>query len=130
MSPFLFPGVHGAEPNFSIAQSGPSPRQVRFRPNDPVNPGWGLTPTHLWKHFFGSIATVLRQIDPGGTSAKWAEYLAELIHSPATGTTANGMIDIIKSFPRADGSGMFKMGVRLAPQPDGTFALITVLTKQ
>ena len=40
------------------------------------------------------------------------------------------MLDIIRSFPRADGSGTFKMGVRLAPKPDGTFDLITVLTKQ
>lgn len=60
----------------------------------------------------------------------WAQHLAELIHSPVTGTTSNGMLDIIKSFPRADGSGTFKMGVRLAPKPDGTFYLITVLTKQ
>ncbi len=99
---------------------------MRFRPNDPANPGWGLTPTHLKKHFFGGKPTALQRIDPGGTDDKWALHLAELIHSPATGTTSNGMLDIIKSFPRADGSGTFKMGVRLAPKPDGTFDLITV----
>jgi RHS repeat-associated protein len=123
-------GVHGGGPNFSIVQSSPPPRRVRFRPSDPANPGWGLTPTHLRKHFFGSQPTALEQIDPGGTADKWAQHLAELIHSPVTGTTSNGMLDIIKSFPRADGSGTFKLGVRLAPRPDGTCTLITVLTKQ
>jgi len=132
------PPVNGAnpvtvprtDPNFSIVESGPSPRSVRFLPNDPANPGWGLTSSHLKKHFFGNKSTALRQIDPGGTGDKWAQHLAELIHSPVSGTTSNGMLDIIKSFPRADGSGTFKMGVRLAPKPDGTFDLITVLTKQ
>lgn len=42
----------------------------------------------------------------------------------------HGMIDIIGDFPRADGSGVFKLGVRLAPNADGTFDLVTILTKQ
>jgi hypothetical protein len=120
----------GGEPNFTIVGSSQPARKVRFLPNDPSNPGWGLTPTHLRKHFFGNQSTALKQIDPGGTADNWAKYLAELIQSPVTGTTSNGMLDIIKSFPRADGSGLFQMGVRLAPNADGTFNLITVLTKQ
>jgi Pretoxin HINT domain len=122
--------VHGGEPNFTIVESGPSPRSVRFRPQDPANPGRGLTQAHLKKHFFGSKPTALQQIDPGGTADEWSQYLAELIRSPVTGSTSNGMLDIVKLFPRADGSGLFKLGVRLAPKPDGTFDLITVLTKQ
>ena len=122
--------AHSREPNYSLVQSGPTPRKVLFRPNNPATPGWGLTPKHLDKHFFGSGPTALRQIDPGGTADKWAKHLAELIRSPVTSTTSNGMHDIIKTFPRADGSGTFKMGVRLAPKADGTFDLITVLTKQ
>ena len=123
-------GIPTSQPNFAIISSGIAPRNVRFLPSNPANPGWGLTPSHLEKHFFGNTSSALKQIDPGATADKWAQHLAELIHSPVTNTTSNGMLDIIKTFARANGSGRFKMGVRLAPKPDGTFDLITVLTKQ
>jgi len=72
----------------------------------------------------------LKTIDPAGTADKWASHLTELFSSPVTGKTSNGMFDIIKQFPKADGSGTFNMGIRLAPRQDGTFDLITILTKQ
>jgi len=54
----------------------------------------------------------------------------ELFNSPVGSTTSNGMLDVVKQFPKADGSGTFKMGIRLKDNLDGTFDLVTVLTKQ
>jgi hypothetical protein len=56
--------------------------------------------------------------------------LAELFNSPVSSVTSNGKLDIIKEFPKADGSGVFKMGIRLSENADRTFDLVTVLTKQ
>ena len=118
------------ETNFIIVQSGQNPRKVRVLSNISANPKCGLTPQHLKKHFFGNEPSSLNQIDPGGTSDKWSQYLAKLMHSPVSRATSNGKLDIIRWFPRADGSGFFKMGIRLSPNADGTFDLITVLTRQ
>jgi hypothetical protein len=96
----------------------------------PLRAGWGLTKIHLEKHFFGNNATALKNIDPQGNADKWAQHLAELFNSPVTKTTGNGMLDIVKEFPKASGSGTFKMGIRLSPNADGTFDLVTVLTDQ
>jgi len=38
------------------------------------------------------------------------------------------MQDIKGKFEKADGSGGFKLGIRLMPKDDGTFDLVTVLT--
>src|SRR5262249_19182208 len=95
-----------------------------------TNSNWGLTTQHVRKHLFGPDATALRQIDPGGTPEKWVGHLTDLSKAPVTSTTSNGMLDIIQPFLKADGTGTFKLGIRLAPKPDGTFDLITVLTKQ
>ena len=92
--------------------------------------GWGLTPAHLKKHLFGNGKDSLSTIDPAGNADIWAQNLSQLFSSPVTGKTGNGMLDIISQFPKADGSGMYNMGIRLAPKADGTFDLITVLTRQ
>lgn len=41
-----------------------------------------------------------------------------------------GVEDIIGTFPKADGTGPFRFGIRIAPRGDGSFDLITLLTKQ
>jgi hypothetical protein len=40
------------------------------------------------------------------------------------------MIDIIGDFPRADGSGTFRLGIRLFHRADRLYELITILTRQ
>jgi hypothetical protein len=107
-------------------------RKVRLVPNNPLDTkgNWGLRADHLKKHFFGDSKYSLSKIDPGGNPDTWMGNISRLFSSPNAVPTGNGMIDIVGHFPRADGSGMYRMGVRLCPKPDGTFDLITVLTKQ
>lgn len=119
--------ANAAERGF-VRLGGSEIRSINIRPT--TDPKWGLTSKHLDKHFWGDKSTALKQIDPGGTTDKWAQHLSELSNAPVTGTTPNGMVDIIKQFPKADGSGMFKMGIRLSPRADGTYDLVTVLTRQ
>jgi hypothetical protein len=38
--------------------------------------------------------------------------------------------DIIGTFPRTGGGGTFQFGIRIAPGENGTFDLVTLLTKQ
>jgi hypothetical protein len=38
--------------------------------------------------------------------------------------------DVIGTFPKAGGGGTFQLGIRIAPKGDGTFDLVTLLTKQ
>jgi hypothetical protein len=85
---------------------------------------------HLNKHMFGSSKHSLSKIDPGGNSEIWKGYMQELASRPVTSTTSNGMLDIIGSFPRTGGSGSFQFGIRLSPRSDGSFDLVTLLTKQ
>jgi RHS repeat-associated protein len=121
--------VHNNDPCFPVLVAGASTISRKVHVFS-TTPGWGLTPQHLDKHFFGNTSFALKNIDPGGNGAKWTAHMVELFNSAVTRRTTNGMLDIIKTFPRADGSGTFKMGVRLFERPDKTFDLITVLTKQ
>jgi RHS repeat-associated protein len=115
---------------FDIVQgAGTTTRKINFRPSN-VDPKWGLTAQHLNKHLFGSGNKSLKTIDPGGNASVWTGYLQDLASRPVTSTTSNGMQDIIGTFPKANGSGTFQFGIRLSPRPDGTFDLVTLLTKQ
>ncbi len=116
-----------ATSNF-VLQSQAKLRKINVNPLNESN--WGLTPKHLSKHLFGPGDFSLRTIDPKGTADKWMHHLTELFQSPHSAQTANGMIDIIKYFDKADGSGTFKMGIRLSEQTNGTYDLVTILTKQ
>lgn len=109
--------------------AGVTTRKINWRPNaDDTN--WGLTSTHLNKHMFGNSKYSLSKIDPGGNADVWRGYMQDLASRPATGTTTNGMLDIIGTFPRTGGGGNFQFGIRLSPGSDGSFDLITLLTKQ
>ncbi|GAA1558644.1 hypothetical protein GCM10009741_74490 [Kribbella lupini] len=110
-------------------QTGLRTRLIHFRPNA-ADPKWGLTALHLDKHVFGSGSKSLRSIDPGGTTDQWFQYIQELASRPPSASQSNGIQDIIGMFPRADGSGDFKLGIRVSPNEDGSFDLVTILTKQ
>lgn len=121
--------AEGATGRFVLGEAAEI-RKINIRPNA-ADPNWGLTPAHLDKHFFGSVKYSLSKIDPGGTSDQWMHNLTELYKSPVTGATKSGMFDIVKQFPRADGSGAYAMGIRITPpKPDGTYNRITILTRQ
>lgn len=114
---------------FDVVEGGLRTRLINFRPSG-VDPSWGFTRRHLSKHIFGSSKYSLSKIDPGGNSEIWKGYMQDLASRPATSTTPNGMLDIIGTFPRSGGSGNFQFGIRLSPRSDGSFDLITLLTKQ
>lgn len=113
---------------FELVSEARALRKVNFRSS--VDPSWGLTPTHLKKHFFGESKFALNKIDPAGNADTWMQNLTDLIQRPVNQKLENGALDIHGVFSKADGSGSYKMGVRLWPNEDGTFELITVLTKQ
>lgn len=108
---------------------GVTTRKINWRPNA-ADPNWGLTGTHVNKHLFGSSKYALNKIDPGGNADIWRGYIQDLARRPGTGTTSNGMLDIVGTFPRTGGGGSFRLGIRLSPDSDGSFDLITLLTKQ
>lgn len=112
-----------------VEGAGSGTRTINFRPNA-ADPNWGLTQRHLNKHLFGSGQHSLSTIDAAGNPALWTDYIQDLAGRPVTKTTSNGMQDIIGTFPLADGSGTFQFGIRIAPNTDGTFDLITLLTRQ
>jgi hypothetical protein len=107
---------------------GGGTRTIIYRSNG--NPDWGLTASHLEKHLFGSGPLSLSQIDPAGNSDLWRNYIQDLASRSSTATLKGGIEDIVGTFPKADGSGNFQFGIRIAPLPNGTWELVTILTKQ
>jgi hypothetical protein len=89
---------------------------------------WAFSPVHLDKHFFGTSSYSLSRIDPAGTTELWLNHLRALGTRPVTKLRSNGMQDIVGKFEKADGSGRFKLGLRIMPKNDGTFDLVTFLT--
>ncbi len=77
---------------------------------------WGFSPVHLDKHFFGTTAFSLSRIDPGGNDETWLGHLRELATRPVTALRSDGIQDIMGKFPKADGSGTFRLGLRLSPK--------------
>lgn len=94
---------------------------------------FGATRQHLRKHFVGTrsgdLDFALAEIDPGGSFTRWRDYFVQLSARVTTGSTADA-IDIAGMFPRADGTGNFRFGIRLQPLADGNFDLVTFLTRQ
>ncbi|MFC9693326.1 DUF6531 domain-containing protein [Kribbella sp. NPDC056951] len=108
---------------------GAGTRTINVRPKS-ADPRWGLTRQHLNKHVFGSGRHSLQTIDPAGNTDQWVGYLQELASRPSTAQLNNGIEDIVGTFPKANGSGTFQLGIRISPRGDGTFDLVTVLTRQ
>jgi hypothetical protein len=104
-------------------------RTINFRP-DAQDPRWGLREYHARKHLFGLKAPSLRVVDPGGRPDQWVGYLQDLAGRPATRIRDKGVEQIMGRFPRADGRGTFKLGIRVSPRGDGSFDLVTILTEQ
>lgn len=102
-------------------------RVVNCAPKD-ADPQWGLTAVHIDKHFLGPDPTSLLHIDPAGNVDVWLGHLRDLATRPPTKDWPSGMQDIKGKFDKADGSGRFKLGIRIMPKDDGTFDLVTVLT--
>jgi hypothetical protein len=97
---------------------------------DGVDAEWGFTAAHIEKHFFGADTLSLSQIDPAGNVEVWLSHLRELATRPHTALRNDGIEDIMGSFAKTDGSGSFRLGLRVSPKDDGTFDLVTVLTAQ
>jgi hypothetical protein len=89
---------------------------------------WGFSKIHLNKHFFGTTSYSLSRIDPGGTPEIWLGHFRELGTRPVTRLRSSGAQDIMGKFDKTDGSGRFKLGLRIMPRDDGTSDLVTFLT--
>ena len=112
-----------------IGGAGSATRVIRFRP-DAVDPRWGLTRRHMDKHLTGDGPLSLRQIDSDGNLDLWHGYMQDLASRPPTAHLNNDVQDIVGTFPKADGTGEFRFGIRVAPNSDGEWDLVTLLTKQ
>ncbi|HEY5231106.1 MAG TPA: hypothetical protein VIJ11_09490 [Galbitalea sp.] len=104
-------------------------RVINCTPHE-VDPRWGMTAIHVDKHFLDGGPFALSRIDPAGSVAKWLTHLRELASMPVTKTLESGLQDIMGTFEKADGSGSFRLGLRISPTDDGSFDLVTVLTGQ
>ncbi|MEQ1665293.1 MAG: pre-toxin TG domain-containing protein, partial [Bdellovibrionales bacterium] len=113
---------------FELVGKGSLVRKINLRSE--IDAGWGLTPKHLYKHLFGEGELSLRKIDPGGNPDKWMIDIMDVIQRPVKSVTSNGKLDIWHYYQKSDGSGLYKLGVRLHPNADNSFDLITFLTKQ
>ena len=112
-----------------IEGAGSATRVIRYRP-DALDPKWGLTRRHMDKHLTGPGRLSLRQIDPAGHMDLWRDYMQDLAGRPPTAYLDDDVQDILGTFPKADGSGEFRFGIRVAPNSDGEWDLVTLLTKQ
>ncbi|MEO6700832.1 MAG: hypothetical protein ABI140_04240 [Jatrophihabitantaceae bacterium] len=118
------------ETRFVIVEgAGTTTRTINFRPQA-ADPNWGLTKAHLDKHLFGPKKLSLRQIDPSGNADVWLDHLQKLASREPTSTGKDGIIDIVGEFPRTGEVGTFRLGLRLSPNSDGTYDLVTLLTRQ
>ena len=121
-------GVAAETEGVLVEGAGSGTRSLNFRSNA-SDPNWGLTGKHLDKHLFGDGPMSLRSIDPGGTTDDWVGFIQDLAGRPSTASLKGGIEDIIGTFPRA-GGGSFQFGIRIAPGENGSWDLVTLLTKQ
>ena len=56
--------------------------------------------------------------------------MLDLAARPPTTNLGNGIEDIVGTFPKSDGVGTFKFGIRISRRDDGTFHLVTLPTRQ
>jgi hypothetical protein len=69
-------------------------------------------------------------LTPAANTSQWLTYIQDLANRPANVFHDKGVVDVIARFPLASGTGSFQLGIRISPRPDGTFDLVTLLTKQ
>jgi hypothetical protein len=112
-----------------VEGAGSGTRSSNFKP-DGADPNWGLTAAHLNKHLFGSGPGSLSQIDAADNPDLWRNYIQDLAGRPATATLKGGIEDVVGTFPLANASGTFQLGIRIAPGSNGSWDLVTLLTKQ
>ena len=112
-----------------VLGKGIKTRSVNFRPKV-ADPNWGLRRSHVRKHIFGPGSSPLAELDPAGTTDSWRAMIQELASRPTTAKRAGGIEEVVGSFDKADGSGTFKLGIRLSRAADGSFDLVTLLTRQ
>jgi hypothetical protein len=112
-----------------VEGAGSATRVIRYQPGA-LDPRWGLTRRHMDKHLTGTGPHSLRQIDPDGQMDLWRGYMQDLASRPPTAHLNNDVQDIVGTFPKADGSGEFRFGIRVAPNADGEWDLVTLLTRQ
>lgn len=98
------------------------------------NPKWGLTMTHTLKHFnlIDDSPFSMTRIDPKGNINIWVNHVMEISQLPPTRTwTERGQrfLEIRAKVPKTGSDEMMNLGVRLAEQADGSFDLVTILTK-
>lgn len=78
------------------------------------------------------IVADMRQlaIDAAGNPDLWRNYMQDLAGRPTTAHLKGGIQEVMGIFPKGDGSGSFRFGIRIAPGDGGTWDLVTLLTKQ
>ncbi len=108
---------------------GSRARSINYRPKV-ADQNWGLRGTHLEKHLFGSGPSSLAVLDPAGNPDRWLALIQALATRAATSSPEPGIDDIIGTFQRADGIGSFRLGIRVSKRTDGTYDLVTLLTRQ
>lgn len=135
IAPAAKKGLEFAERLFFPAERALNPRVTEriersINTLSKVDERWGFTQKHLNKHFLGDSQYSLKVIDPGGNAETWLNNIADLFQRPITRTQADGAVDILGTFSKSDGKGTYDLGVRLWPNKDGSFDLITILTRQ
>ncbi|HEX7107535.1 MAG TPA: hypothetical protein VF218_16330 [Acidothermaceae bacterium] len=124
------PRAEGATASYPVVlEKGAKTRSINFRPTT-ADPNWGLRRGHVRKHIFGPGPSPLVELDPAGTTDRWRDLIQELASRPTTARRAGGIEEIVGVFAKADGSGTFKLGIRLSRVADGSFDLVTLLTRQ
>jgi hypothetical protein len=135
VAPVASKGLEFAERLFFSTKRALSPRAAEriersINTLSKVDKKWGFTQKHLNRHFLGDSQYSLKVIDPAGSAESWLNNIADLFQRPITRKLNNGAVDILGTFSKSDGIGTYDLGVRLWPNKDGTFELITILTKQ
>jgi hypothetical protein len=112
-----------------VLGKGVKTRAINFRPSV-ADPNWGLRGVHLEKHLFGNHPSSLAVLDPGGNPERWMSFVQELAAMEPTASPQPGVYDIVGTFERTDHTGTFRLGIRISPCADGTYDLVTLLTRQ
>ena len=122
---FLSKAGHGP----TLVGTGSTVRKINFHSD--LDGKWGLTKEHLNKHFRGTNKNFSMKIhDPSGNSDKWMQNMVSLMQKKSSSVQQDGILKIYDHFPKSDGIGFYRMGIKLKPRNDGSFDLVTILTKQ